>query len=71
MSHGDKQERRELLKEANSQEWRIIESGGYVKIYCPCPEKHKKTVRLTPSNPNYWKELRRHLKRMTCWKEEA
>lgn len=49
----------------------MVDTGQYLKLYCPCPDKHKKTgVHKTPSNPNYWKELRRFLKRTTCWKEE-
>lgn len=38
---------------------------------CPCPKKHLKTVHLSPSSPNYLKNLTMQLKRATCWKEES
>jgi hypothetical protein len=39
--------------------------------YCPCPEKHKKSVSTTPSDPNYMRNLLGELKRKTCWKDET
>jgi hypothetical protein len=38
-------------------------------MYCPCPEKHFKTVKLTPSGANYLKDLLGQLRRATCWEE--
>jgi hypothetical protein len=32
--------------------------------------KHKASIHLTPSNPNYARERRRHLAGSTCWQEE-
>lgn len=42
---------------------------GYYKAKCPCELMHKKTVRLTPSNPRYALNLKKELGRM-CWKED-
>ena len=46
--------------------------GGntYFKMYCPCPEKHLKTVHCTPG-ANYKRNLLAELKRKTCWKDES
>jgi hypothetical protein len=56
-----------LLREAEERRWRVDRGKGYYKLYCSCPERHKKTVKLTPSNPNYERECRNQLRRMTCW----
>jgi hypothetical protein len=37
-------------------------------MWCLCPAKHMKTVHLTPSDPNYVRNLLGQLKRATCWK---
>ncbi|GGK61028.1 hypothetical protein Sme01_02640 [Sphaerisporangium melleum] len=68
--HPDK-EIRKLLDEAEDQEWEVVPptGRGYWKIKCPCDDKHWSTVKISPSNPNYLKELRKKLKRETCWKE--
>lgn len=63
-----------VLRDAETQPggaWRVERGKGYYKMWCPCPGKHKKTVTLTPSDPNYEKNLRGWLRRSTCWKEEA
>jgi hypothetical protein len=39
-------------------------------MWCPCG-KHWKTVKLTPSDPNYVRNLLGQLRRATCWDEEA
>lgn len=60
-----------ILKEAEKKKgWRITE-GRYYTMWCPCPEKHKKTVVRTPSNPNYVKDLLGELRRSTCWERIA
>ena len=67
--HPDK-ELEKLLVAAELQGWRIEKRPrAYFKMKCPCSERHIKTVRLSPSNPNYAQELVRQLKRATCWKE--
>jgi hypothetical protein len=62
-----------LLRDAETQTdgpWRVERDKGYYKMWCPCPQKHKKTVKLTPSDPHYEQNLRGWLRRSTCWKEE-
>ncbi len=36
---------------------------------CPCPDMHLKTVHLTPSDPNYVRNLVGQLRRATCWED--
>lgn len=64
--HPDK-ELESLLAEAEGRRWRVTKGKKYFKMWCPCPLKCKKTVRLTPSGVNYEKNLRMHLARSTCW----
>lgn len=61
-----------VLREAETQPvpWRVTRGNGYFIMWCGCPAKHKKTVRLTPSDPNYERNLRGWLRRSTCWKDE-
>lgn len=56
-----------VLREAEAKNWRVILGGKYWKIYCPCDGKHKKSVHLSPSDPNYKKNLLGQLMRATCW----
>jgi hypothetical protein len=44
-----------------------VKPGKYFKLYCPCPDKHLQTVHLTPSDPNYERNVRGLLGRETCW----
>ncbi|MGP9725226.1 hypothetical protein ACT3SZ_14545 [Corynebacterium sp. AOP40-9SA-29] len=60
----------EVIRTAERQGW-SVEKRKYFKMKCPCPDKHMKTVHLTPSDPNYLRNLTGQLKRSTCWKEEA
>jgi hypothetical protein len=62
----------EILRQAERQNW-TIKGGGdkYFKMYCPCREKHKKSVHCTPSGANYTRNLLAELKRKTCWKDES
>ena len=63
-----KPELEKILRAAEVQEWRVVKAKKF-KMYCPCSRQHMKTVVLTPSNPNYAKELRRYLARETCWED--
>ena len=65
--HPDK-DLEKVLKDAEAQGWRIKDKN-YFKMYCPCPGKHLKSVHLTPSDPNYLRNLLKKLLRDTCWKE--
>jgi len=58
-----------VCREAERAGWRIvIPKKGYWKAYCPCPEEHKRSVHLTPSNPNYVRNLRAWFRRQPCWR---
>ena len=59
-----------VLRDAEARSWRVERGNGYYKMWCPCPGKHKKTVKLTPSDPRYQRNLRGWLRRETCWKED-
>lgn len=39
-------------------------------MFCPCTEKHYKTVRLTPSGIRYAVNLRNYLSNLPCWDTE-
>ncbi|NIJ10637.1 putative RNA binding protein YcfA (HicA-like mRNA interferase family) [Saccharomonospora amisosensis] len=58
-----------LLKSLERQGWRVWRGKGYYKAYCSCPDRHKKTIRITP-NKSYNLNVRMQLKRRTCWQEE-
>jgi hypothetical protein len=61
-----------VLSNAERQGWRVTKRpNSYFKIYCPCADKHLKTVHLSPSSSNYLRNLLGELKRKTCWKEEG
>ena len=59
-----------VLKEAQNQGWRVERRSKYYKMLCPCPDKHWKTVHLTPSGRNYVLNLVGQLRRATCWDKE-
>jgi hypothetical protein len=61
-----------VLQEAEARGWRVTKKPkGYFKLWCPCEAKHRKTVHLTPSDPNYERNLRAWLRRQPCWTQEA
>ena len=68
--HPDK-ELEDVLRRAEAQGWRVERRKKYYKLYCPCGFKHLKTVHLSPSDPNYLRNLIGALTRMGCWKEAA
>ncbi|WDZ89942.1 hypothetical protein [Nocardiopsis sp. HUAS JQ3] len=57
------------LRAAEARQWRVERRKKYYKMYCPCPEKHFKTVKLTLSGANHLKDLLGQLRRATCWEE--
>ncbi len=59
-----------ILREAERKGWRVTKGKLYFKMWCPCPAKHWKTVKLTPSGANYRKNLLGQLGRATCWDSE-
>lgn len=58
-----------ILKQAERRGWRVTRGKRYYKMYCPCERKCKKTVKLSPSDPNYQINLLGELKRSTCWEQ--
>lgn len=63
-------ELREVTDAAAAKGWRVTRGKGYFMMKCPCAALHKKTVKLSPSNPRYKQELLKWLVRSTCWEEE-
>jgi hypothetical protein len=69
MSPNLQRELKEIREEAEQRGWRVFRDKRYWKMYCPCPKKCKKTMSLSPSDPNYVKNLLGQLRRATCWEE--
>lgn len=60
-----------VLREAEQKGWTVRKGKKYFKMYCPCRNKHLKTVHLAPSDPTYERNLRGVLRRDTCWAESG
>lgn len=57
-----------ILREAEAKGWLVEKRPNrYFKMKCPCEGRHIKTVKLSPSNPYYERQLRGQLSRATCW----
>ncbi len=59
-----------VLSEAEGKKWRIRKGRKYCKMLCPNKCRCLKTVKLTPSDPNYLRNLLGQLGRATCWNKE-
>jgi hypothetical protein len=60
-----------VLRDAESRRWRVTKTKtGYFKLWCPCSGRHMKTVHLTPSDPNYERNVRKWLGRQPCWDDK-
>jgi hypothetical protein len=59
-----------VLSYAEGRGWRVWKGSAYFGMRCPCGQ-HQRWVHLTPSNPNYERNLRSWLKRQPCWQEET
>jgi hypothetical protein len=55
-----------ILRQGEALGWRAEKGNQYYRMWCPCGT-HQKTVRLTPSDPNYARNLRGWLRRTGCW----
>lgn len=68
MSSHQQKELAAIREEARRKGWRVERGKGYWKMWCPswCG-KHWKTMHLSPSDPNYARNLRGRLGRVTCW----
>jgi hypothetical protein len=67
---GDQGKELEAIREtARRKGWRVERGKKYYKMWCPCGS-HMKTMKLTPSDPNYTRNLLGQLRRATCWSDE-
>lgn len=55
-----------VLREYDQCGWRIEDPPKYYRVKCPCG-KHQRSVHLTPSGPDYAKNLRAWLHRQACY----
>lgn len=55
-----------VLTEAEGKGWDVTKGRKYYRMRCPCGN-HQKTVHLSPSDPNYKRNLVGWLKRTGCW----
>ncbi|GAB3054345.1 hypothetical protein GCM10027079_21090 [Sediminivirga luteola] len=64
-----KKELEALLGEFHEAGWRIENpKRKYYRVKCPCGE-HKKSVHISPSDPNYVKNTLSWLYRQPCYQE--
>lgn len=63
-----KKELEQLLQYIESHGWRVKRDKRYYKALCPCGV-HGKTVKLTPSDPNYKLNTQKWFERQPCWEE--
>jgi hypothetical protein len=59
-----------VLRAAEGKGWRVIKGKGYYRMLCPCGRGTRKSVHLTPSDPDYRRHLLGQPRRATCWDEE-
>lgn len=59
-----------LLREAEAKGWRILKAKGYFKCLCPCADKDKLSVALTPSGARTLKNTQMKFRRTSCWGKE-
>jgi hypothetical protein len=58
-----------ILRSVERQKW-VATKGKYCKMYCPCSERHKAMLHITPSNPDYFRNRRTFLRNHTCWVDD-
>ncbi|MGY6501657.1 MAG: hypothetical protein ACXIVQ_12315 [Acidimicrobiales bacterium] len=56
-----------LLQFAEGLGWRVVRKGKYFSCYCPCPAKHRESIAMTPSDPNYGRNKKNKISK--CRKE--
>lgn len=57
-----------LLKDCEQRGWTVAKGKKYYEARCPCG-LHRRTVKVTPSDPNYERNARGWLKRTGCWED--
>jgi len=60
-----KKEIEKLLREFDALGWRILDPPTYYQVRCSCG-LHKRSIHLTPSDPNYVRNVRQWLERQNC-----
>jgi len=61
-----------LLAEGEAKGWEATKGKRYYKLRCKCGSPtHQRTVKLSPSDPHYERNLRHWLKRTGCWEDDA
>lgn len=61
-----------VLRSLEQQDWSVVRCRKYYKVKCPPPcGQCLKMVKLTPSDPNYARNLRAWLRRSGCWKDDS
>lgn len=59
-----------VLRRAEAKNWTVTKTRrGYFKMRCSCGV-HQKMMHLTPSDPNYERNLVQWLRRTGCWEKE-
>lgn len=56
------------VREILDHGWTEATGKGYRKFRCPCG-RHQKTVKHSPSDANYIRNLMAWFRRQPCWKE--
>lgn len=56
----------EIRRQAERKGWKVARNKKYYRLRCPCG-KHQKSMNLTPSDPNYPRNLVGWLRRTGCW----
>jgi hypothetical protein len=49
--------------------YKILNPPKYYTVRCPCGQ-HQRQVHLTPSNPNYGKEVIKWARKLNCWRDD-
>lgn len=49
--------------------YKILDPPKYYTVRCPCGQ-HQRQVHLTPSSPNYGKEVIKWARRKDCWRDD-
>ena len=63
-----RQDLEKILVAAEAHGWVVTKGKNYFKLKCSCGD-HLRSCHLTPSDPNYGRNLLGWLRR-TCWKED-
>lgn len=59
---------KEVVDEITAHGWIEVTGKRYRKFRCPCGD-HRKTIHHSPSDPNYFRNLRAWFHRQSCWKD--